>query len=673
MLKSRPSSPNTPPDCAVRAWITCDGIIQGDGPNAGQECLSVAPPAFGPTTAAAEAAAAEEALAALWTHPTGSDLWLCHQCTVEHAALPVGAWKPGTVLLCISREPGDQTDRGRLLQVVKVTQHAEGHCHWVCRWANATPGRKRANGARTGARPAGFDTSSTSPIPAICRSDYLVWPVPEGYDGRNLLDELDPEAAARLSARQDPMAPVFAALTAAPAARTADDERAERRRLMDAEWDRCLSDRPPDADPAGYQPDTLYHLPVGELAPDPDQPRVEFEPEALAALAADMAVAGQQTPVTFRVGTSPAGARQLYLVHGERRWRAAQLAALPTVAALLDRPNEQDEDPAGRLFRQATDNDLHQTLSAWDWACLCRRLSEPPHDMGPTEIAAELERRGIKGKSRPVVSTLIALHRLPEWAVDRIRAGDLTVAHGKYLLPHVGRPDVMATLKKWVDAELAPKKGPPAETPDAATEEPGRPRATVSQLRAAIYSAYFHLYPPLEGYGYYQSTMIAPEFDRASCETCPSRVLVDKYHQDKKTPFCLNPECFLEKNATAKPPERQAEEATWERTQRRIKARQQAIIEAAMRLPEWDMLALVLWRMISGDYQLRKQLADGTDGYEDVRGLLTQDHDTRKRLLPKLIRAKLTDIYNADEEHAVAALLGVDLDAAVAAAERTEK
>ena len=327
-----------------------------------------------------------------------------------------------------------------------------------------------------------------------------------------------------------------------------------------------------------YQPGIVYPLPVELLARDPEQPRVEFEPTALAALAADLVASGQQSPITFRLGSrddGEASVPQLYLVHGERRWRAAQLAGLPTVAGILDQYAQHQagaELPAERVLRQATDNDLHQPLSAWDWACTIKRLTEPPHNMRVGEIAKELTRRGIPGKSHSVVSTFLSLHRLPVWGQLAIQSGALTRSHAKYILPHLDRPEIMDALGAWLAERVAKNipdgtepaddesaidgSEPPREItiPESIHADPDARPVSIPDLRYRIADLYGQHYLPLEGGKWVgdPTAYVQARFDSAAeCARCPQYAVVDG--SQRKARYCCDTTlvCFHGKNQAA--------------------------------------------------------------------------------------------------------------------------
>src|SRR5579884_2290459 len=79
------------------------------------------------------------------------------------------------------------------------------------------------------------------------------------------------------------------------------------------------------------EPEELRHVPVDLIAPSPNQPRHTFDEEALVALADSIRVRGVLQPVLVR--PVPGGSYEL--IAGERRWRAAKLAELETIPAVV--------------------------------------------------------------------------------------------------------------------------------------------------------------------------------------------------------------------------------------------------------------------------------------------------------------------------------------------------
>src|SRR4051794_1806919 len=112
-------------------------------------------------------------------------------------------------------------------------------------------------------------------------------------------------------------------------------------------------------------------IPVGKIDRDPDQPREEFEPESLGRLAESLKTRGQLQPIQVRWDEG----RGLYLiVCGERRWRAARMAGLATVSAVIDEgPLSPDERLAVQLVENALREDLRPVEQAKAYKLLIER------------------------------------------------------------------------------------------------------------------------------------------------------------------------------------------------------------------------------------------------------------------------------------------------------------
>ncbi len=154
----------------------------------------------------------------------------------------------------------------------------------------------------------------------------------------------------------------------------------------------------------------LRELPVGAVQPNPAQPRKQFDEAALQALADSLGDRGVLQPVLVR----PVGAGIYELVAGERRWRAAQLAGLTTVPAIV-----QDRDDARTLEDALIENMAREDLNPVEEARAVAALVE--------ELGLTREAVGKKvGRSRVAISNLLRLLDLQD--------GTLTEGHGRALL-----------------------------------------------------------------------------------------------------------------------------------------------------------------------------------------------------------------------------------------------
>lgn len=169
----------------------------------------------------------------------------------------------------------------------------------------------------------------------------------------------------------------------------------------------------------------LVTIATNAIQPNPSQPRKRFDEDAIAELAGSVESAGIIQPLLVR--ELPAGRYEL--IAGERRWRAAMLAGLDEVPAIV----RNDTEPE-RLQLALMENIAREDLNAVDAARACAALVE---DLGVSR--EELGRK--LGRSRSAVSNLIRLLDLPDEALDLIAAGELSEGHGRAILTAKGHDE----------------------------------------------------------------------------------------------------------------------------------------------------------------------------------------------------------------------------------------
>src|SRR3954454_1850794 len=162
----------------------------------------------------------------------------------------------------------------------------------------------------------------------------------------------------------------------------------------------------------------LREIPVELIAANPSQPRRHFDEAPLAALAESVRQRGILQPVLVR--PVPGGTYEL--VAGERRWRAAGLAGLETIPALV-----RSRDDAQSLEVALIENMAREDLNPVEEARACAALVE---ELGLTR--EEVGRR--IGRSRVAVSNLLRLLDLPDEVLALLEDGSLTEGHGRALL-----------------------------------------------------------------------------------------------------------------------------------------------------------------------------------------------------------------------------------------------
>jgi ParB family chromosome partitioning protein len=162
----------------------------------------------------------------------------------------------------------------------------------------------------------------------------------------------------------------------------------------------------------------LRRLPVELIAPNPRQPRQSFDEESLLGLAESVKERGVLQPVLVR--PCPGGSYEL--IAGERRWRAAQLAGLELLPAVVA-PHEDRESLELALIENMAREDLNPIEEARACSLLVDELGLTREDVG---------RR--VGRSRVAVSNLLRLLDLPDEVLELLTAGTLTEGHGRALL-----------------------------------------------------------------------------------------------------------------------------------------------------------------------------------------------------------------------------------------------
>jgi ParB family transcriptional regulator, chromosome partitioning protein len=162
----------------------------------------------------------------------------------------------------------------------------------------------------------------------------------------------------------------------------------------------------------------LREVAVELIRPNPAQPRKRFDEAGLTALADSLAERGVLQPVLVR--PRPGGSYEL--VAGERRWRAAQLAGLDTMPALV-----QHRDDEASLEVALVENMAREDLNPVEAARAVAALVE---ELGLTR--EEVGRR--VGRSRVAISNLLRLLDLPDEALARVEHGALSEGHGRALL-----------------------------------------------------------------------------------------------------------------------------------------------------------------------------------------------------------------------------------------------
>jgi ParB family chromosome partitioning protein len=193
----------------------------------------------------------------------------------------------------------------------------------------------------------------------------------------------------------------------------------------------------PDAE--DYEHGGVREVPVGDVERNAEQPRTRFNEETLKELAESIRTHGIVQPIVVRVlGTGGYG-----LIAGERRLRAAKLAGLTSVPAIV-----RDVDEGGALELALVENLQREDLNPIDEARGYEALMEVA---GGTQ--ADVAER--VGKDRSTVANALRLLDLPLEVQDMLSGGSLTAGHGRALLSLPSAGEQLALACKVVERGLS--------------------------------------------------------------------------------------------------------------------------------------------------------------------------------------------------------------------------
>jgi ParB family chromosome partitioning protein len=162
----------------------------------------------------------------------------------------------------------------------------------------------------------------------------------------------------------------------------------------------------------------LAHLPVETIHANPRQPRKRFDHGATSALADSIRAQGLVQPVVVR----PRKAGGFELIAGERRWRAAREAGVPTVPAIVREADDRDS-----LLLGLVENVAREELSAVEEARAYALLMD--------EFGLSLGELGERvGKAKPTVSNRLRLLELPDDLLALVERGELSEGHARAVL-----------------------------------------------------------------------------------------------------------------------------------------------------------------------------------------------------------------------------------------------
>ncbi len=186
------------------------------------------------------------------------------------------------------------------------------------------------------------------------------------------------------------------------------------------------------AENSGASGEGAVSIKIGEIEPNRDQPRKEFDNAALSELADSISQHGILQPLLLR----PIVSGGYRIVAGERRWRAARMAGLSEVPAVVREMTDAEE-----MLFALIENLQREDLSPLEEARGYRTLME-------TQGFTQEEVSKTVGKSRPAVTNAMRLLNLPEDVQDMLEKGEITAGHARALLSFRNEEDMRLGAQK---------------------------------------------------------------------------------------------------------------------------------------------------------------------------------------------------------------------------------
>jgi len=235
----------------------------------------------------------------------------------------------------------------------------------------------------------------------------------------------------------------------------------------------------------GGGPPELAHVPLEQIHPNPRQPRKRFEHEATAGLADSLRSQGVIQPVLLR----PRLEGGYELIAGERRWRAAREAGLPSIPAVIREADDRDTLLLG-LVENVARADLSPVEEARGYAVL---MDEFALSLG--EVSERV------GRSKPSISNKTRLLELPDDVLAMVERGELTEGHARAVLAVPDQVERRKLARKivaqgmsvraaeraavWSGARTKPRRKTPVDPALAARVKQGLQRLTGLEARVA--------------------------------------------------------------------------------------------------------------------------------------------------------------------------------------------
>lgn len=185
----------------------------------------------------------------------------------------------------------------------------------------------------------------------------------------------------------------------------------------------------------------MQNLRIADIEPRSEQPRKNFDQEAMEALAESIRDYGVLQPILVQESKNLAGTYEI--VAGERRWRAARMAGLTEIPSII---LDGDELKAAQVsvIENVQRENLNPVEEAFAYQALIDRFG-----LTQDEVAKQV------GKSRPAIANMLRLIDLPDEVLEALKAGDISTGHARTLLGLEDEEDMLALCNKIIEKNLS--------------------------------------------------------------------------------------------------------------------------------------------------------------------------------------------------------------------------
>ena len=190
--------------------------------------------------------------------------------------------------------------------------------------------------------------------------------------------------------------------------------------------------------------DSVTTVKIGDIEPRKDQPRKDFDEEAIHLLADSIAIHGVLQPIIVRENTDFPGTYEI--IAGERRWRAAKIAGLSEMPVVLVDGDDLKMAQIA-IVENVQREDLNPVEEAFAYQALIERFG-----LTQEQLSKEV------GKSRPAIANMLRLVDLPDEVLELLKEGKITSGHARAILALDSEEQMIELAQKVHENDLSVRK-----------------------------------------------------------------------------------------------------------------------------------------------------------------------------------------------------------------------